>query len=406
MMIVGALYTALAIWIWGCTLYLVVLTVAAFFFKPALRRPETWPSLAVLIPAHNEEGQIAQTIQSVLEADYAGNRNVIVIADNCTDATAAMAKASGAMVVERHDPDRRGKGQALDWFLRSHQDYYGDFAVLTLVDADTLIDKTALQELVIALEQDGRYDAAQAYYGVSNPQESWRTALSSVALSVFHRLRPAGRVTLGGSAGLKGNGMAFRRELLQNIGWPAFSIVEDLELSNLLLLKGRRTAFTPRAKVFGEMAAAKRQADTQRRRWEGGRFDLLRTQGPKLLHRFTQSREWACMDAFLDLATPPLSMLVLLQGVLALAAWVLFPGVLILAIWALAGSVIYVLAGLLLDKAPFRIWLALFAAPLFILWKMGLYVKLIKSGPNQWERTERKNELEPNARGEKWTPPN
>ena len=138
-----------------------------------------------------------------------------------------------------------------------------------IVDADTLVCKAFLSELSASLSHPD-VSAVQGFYGVANPRDSWRTALSAAALAVFHHIRPAGRNVIGGTAGFKGNGLALRTQLIVQYGWPAFSIVEDIEFSLLLLLDDILVHYNPAAVVYGEMATTGSQASSQRMRWEGG----------------------------------------------------------------------------------------------------------------------------------------
>lgn len=373
------------------TLYLLVLTVAAFgFTKKVGVRPEPPPKIAVVIPAHNEEAGIAATIASVRRCRYpAAAYEIMVIADNCTDRTAAVAQAAGATVWVRHDPARRGKGQALDWFLRQWGEASQAYAITALIDADTVVAPDFLREIAASLAHS-EVQVVQGFYGVANPLENWRTALATAALCVFHHLRPAGRNRLGGSAGLKGNGMAFRTALLRHYGWPAHSIVEDLEFSLLLLRDQILVHYNPDAAVYGEMARTRQQAGVQRRRWESGRWQMVRTYARQLLRQGWQERQVALLDGFLDLATPPLALLVAATGGLWLLGLLFFPVYAFLPGWCLLGLAAYVMAGLWLKKAPLRVWLYLGAAPLFILWKLPIHIaSLVRRSTTVWQRTPR-----------------
>jgi len=350
-------------------------------------------SFVVVVPAHNEEGGIAETVASVHGTSYpADERRVVVIADNCEDRTADRARKAGADVVERHDTESRGKGQALDWFFRTHRQLYDRTDVVTIVDADTQLCPEYFTEMGASLSVPG-VEAVQAYYGVSNPQANWRTSLSAAALAVFHHLRPAGRNVLGGTAGLKGNGMAFRTRIVRENGWPAFSIDEDVEFTLQLLLQDTVVIYNPDAIVYGEMAVSARQADVQRQRWEGGRLQLLREYGPKLLAKTLRRPRWATLDGVIELSVLPFSLLVMMQiltGVWLTAMW--------LDAWVwpvswLAIDVLYVTSGLRLRRVPGYVWRALLSAPLFILWKIPVYLRMVVSGPrDRWVRTPREGE--------------
>lgn len=375
------------------TLYLTVLTVAACFFKRRKTSSEPVLKLTVVIPAHNEEQQIGQAIDAVRKARYPQDAcELLVIADNCEDETASIARDAAARVFERTDPHNRGKGQALDWFFRNHTDAYKHCDGVVVIDADTLVDGEFLHEISAGLSGDD-IDAVQGYYGVSNPTESWRTALMAAALAVFHHVRPAGRNQLGGTAGLKGNGMAFRTGMLVRYGWPAHSIVEDLEFSTRLLLDGILVHYLPDAVVYGEMAATRKQAETQRMRWEGGRFQVFARYAQPLLGAWLKKRKMCYFDGFMELLIPPLSLLVVMLGVLLLLTLVFFPAMTPIACCLLLMAAFYVFTGLALRKEPAAVWLNLFAAPLFILWKIPLYLGMFRGkDSNRWIRTQRRQE--------------
>lgn len=397
MIVVEILFWALFLYMAAVTVYLAVLTVAAYSFrKPAgTGTVSDRFRIAVVIPAHNEALQIAATVRSVRGADFPADRlEIFVIADNCTDNTAAIAREEGARVMERSDSENRGKGQALNWFLRWCTDAYGACDAVVIVDADTLVDAAFFRRVAEAFTDPGIL-VVQGYYGVSNPRDNWRTALSSAALNVFHHLRPAGRNRIGGTAGLKGNGMVFRTGILKKYGWPAFSIVEDIEFSLRLLGEGIVVHYHPDALVYGEMATEAGQAGTQRKRWEAGRLQLFKTYAPRLVKAWMLRRQARYLEAFFELFTPPLALVVSGQVfVLALALW-RYPAAALLMSMGILATAAYVFSGLVLKRAPLYVWACLLAAPVFVLWKIPIYLKIVKGGStDRWERTVRKAEME------------
>ncbi len=391
---IRVLLFCLAVWVHGCVAYLTLLTVGALLFRKKSSRDAAPLNLFVLIPAHNEAGQIHATVTSIMQSVYPRDCfKVSVLADNCSDGTAVEAKQAGALVVERNQPENPGKGQALDWFLRNQKAAFASCDGLVFVDADTQVSPVFLQEISDSL-QHPEVRVVQGYYGVSNPDASWRTALSYAALCVFHHLRPAGRAHWGGSVGLKGNGMAFRRLVLERYGWPAHSVVEDLEFSLLLLQDDVLVHFNPEARVYGEMAATRAQADSQRRRWEGGRIALLRGQFGTLLRRILRQPSFRHADALLDLVTPPLTLLVLGELLLLAGAALFWPAMQYVNLASLALVCGYVAVGLLLEKAPGRIWISLAMSPLFVLWKTVLYLSMPLVRRTGWIRTLRSGEMD------------
>ena len=151
---------------------------------PALR-------FAVVVPAHDEACGIADTVTSLRALDWPQDRfSVTVVADNCSDDTAARALSVGALVLERHDTSLRGKGYALAYaFDRLMQEGWAD--AMVVIDADTRADANLLSALAVRISAGEQ--VLQAHYGVLNPSASWRTRLMTIALSAFHTVRSRGR---------------------------------------------------------------------------------------------------------------------------------------------------------------------------------------------------------------------
>jgi cellulose synthase/poly-beta-1,6-N-acetylglucosamine synthase-like glycosyltransferase len=355
----------------------------------------------ILVPAHNEELLLGDVVENLRQQFYPQDYyEVVVIADNCTDRTADVARAAGATVLERHDLNNRGKGQVLHWaFHGPLHAWPRPWDAVVVVDADSILNSDFLWFMDARLNQG--YHAIQGYYGVENPSDNWRTALMTMALSVFHFVRPLGRDTLGLPCGLKGNGMCFSRELVDRFGYPATSVVEDMELALIYLHNGIGVKFAPGAQVYGQMTTTRKEADSQRKRWEGGRFTLVREWALPLFLRGIATRNWAKVDAAIDLIVPPLTILV----VPAVLGWCLIFSLLevystwveylAFGIWTmtLAALLFYIAVGLLLTRAPLGVWLQLTAIPLFVIWKSAVYLRMIISqgfkGPSEWIRTGR-----------------
>jgi cellulose synthase/poly-beta-1,6-N-acetylglucosamine synthase-like glycosyltransferase len=374
--------------------WLTLLTVAAWFFRRKVNLDAPALKMGVLVPAHNEELQLADTIAAIRRCTYpAGMLEIFIIADNCTDNTADVARAAGVTTVERTNLEMRGKGQALDWFLTSQQPLYASCDAITIIDADVEPEKNYFKELSASLCHD-EVQVVQAYNGVSNPYDSWRTALMSAAFNVFNHLRMAGNITLFGTAMLKGNGMAFATEILRKYGWPAHSVVEDVEFSLLLLEDRINVHYNPKAIIRSEMAVSHAQASSQRERWEGGRFALAADLVPRLAKKCLQG-EFRFFHALMDLAVPPLSALILAIMAALLLSGILFPATLVFPLLYLVSIIFYVASGQLQMQAPLRLWCYLAAAPLYVLWKLLIYLKMAVVGKgNNWVRTTRKAELQ------------
>jgi cellulose synthase/poly-beta-1,6-N-acetylglucosamine synthase-like glycosyltransferase len=346
----------------------------------------------VIVPAHDEEAGIAATVASLLAVDYPADlRRVVVVADNCSDATAARARDAGATVLERHDTTKRGKGYALEYaFERTLSDGTAD--AVAIVDADTTVSPNLLRAFGARIARGAV--AVQAEYGVANRTASWRTRLMHIALTLFHDVRSRARERLGVSAGLRGNGMSFATSLLRAVPHDAFSIVEDVEYGIRLGMAGHRVEYAGDAQVLGEMVSSEKASRSQRRRWEGGRWALARQHAGKLVAAGLRKRSLLLLDLAADILVPPLTYVAFATaaGCAAAAVWVAvgYGAAWAFAPWgaAFAFLLFYVLRGVWLAGGP-RAMLDLMWAPVYMVWKVVLSLKSTPKKDPEWVRTER-----------------
>jgi 1,2-diacylglycerol 3-beta-glucosyltransferase len=375
----------------AAALYLAVLALLSG--RPIPPEPRASVRFDIVVPAHDEEAGVADTIRSLLALAYPRDRfRVFVVADNCMDQTAARARAAGANVMERLDPDRRGKGHALSFaFDRLMAEGAADAFVV--VDADSLVTPNLLGAFAARIESGAQ--ALQAGYGVRNRDASWRTRLLHLGFTLFHDVRSLARERLGLSCGLRGNGMGFGRSILRQVPHDAFSVVEDVEYGIRLGLAGCRVEYVDEARIVGEMAASEQASRSQRSRWEGGRYTLARQHTRDLLGRAVRERSPLLLDLALDLLVPPLSYLVLavtaglLLSVLGLAGG--FGTIIATAAWSTAalGLALYVARGWRLAGLGWRGLLDLLHVPGFIAWKLALRLRPDPTRKGEWVRTSR-----------------
>lgn len=379
--------------------YLGVLSVLSWPPKPPVARQPATLRFDFVVPAHNESMGIANTVKSLQAVDYPQALfRVLVVADNCTDDTAAKAREAGALVLERHNAELRGKGYALAHaFERCLTD--GADAVV-VVDADTLVSANLLSAFAARLAAGNV--AVQAHYGVQNPNASWRTRLMRIALSMFHQVRSIGRERLKVSAGLRGNGMCFRTSLLREVPHDAFSLVEDLEYGIRLGRRGFRVAYAFEADVLGEMVSGEAASRSQRHRWEHGRAQMLAQHGYPLLKDALAQRSPLLFDLAMDVLVPPLSRVVALTvlGALGSAVLLVLTGHGAVASGAfgvaLACLGLYVTAGWLHSGTGLRGLVDLALAPAYVLWKVVLVFQKTKGQKQtEWVRTTREGEKRP-----------
>ncbi len=399
--VVGTL-TAAATW---PAVYLGLLT-AVGLPRARLRRTssdamhgEPTNEFAILVPAHDEAGGIGATLRSFRELDYPPGRfSVHVVADNCNDDTADVVRSAGWIVHERTDPEHPGKGPALNWLfdrlVRSER-----FEAIVVVDADTTLHPGFLRAMDVAL--GGGAKAAQGHYSVREPGDSPSASFRYAALACRHHLRPLARCRLGASSGLYGNGMMFRRDVMTGRRWTG-DLVEDAEFQLELLLDGERVVYVPEAVLWAEMPHDIAQATSQNERWERGRLELVRRYVPTLIRRVVTDRRGrvALADAALDLAVPPISVLVAMLTVSTSVATIgaasgrrLARGLLGANIAAVATVTAHILAGLVAVRAPRSVYRHLWSAPVIVLWKVRLWWSVAVSRDEvTWTRTQRNSE--------------
>lgn len=380
--------------------YLMLLSIFALFAKrersfeaSRLRR------FAIIIPAHNEELTIRKTLKSVFSVSYPEKYfEVVVVADNCTDRTAEIARRCGAYVLERFDANQKGKGQALRWAFKRLLDPGFGYDAFVVIDADSTVSKNFLQVMNSYLEQ--RAQVIQAADLVQPQPGVWSPEVTRVGFLLYNYVRPLGRKVIGCSAGLRGNGMCFSTEVLQTVPWNANSLTEDLEYGLILLLNDIPVVFAPEAAVYATMPCESQNAITQRVRWEGGRMQIIQKYVRLLIAAAAQRRSFRALDALIDLVTPPVVNLLLLVGLITFAhIAAVVAGVDIMQpfmiAWALVlfAGILHVVVGLLAAGADRSFYRALWHVPRYALWKARVYGKILRKGkPQEWVRTTREKQ--------------
>jgi cellulose synthase/poly-beta-1,6-N-acetylglucosamine synthase-like glycosyltransferase len=352
------------------------------------------PRTAVLIPAHDEELGIAATVTALREQLAPGDR-LIVIADNCSDGTAATARAAGAEVIERRDTSNRGKGFAIV-FAVDHLAADPPQAVI-IVDADCRMSPGGME--ILAREAVNTNCPVQGEYLLAAPERPTpRGVISALAVLLRNRVRPLGMRRLGFPAHLTGSGMSFPWAVLRAAPHPGGNLVEDLVMGIEFALAGHPPIHCRAVQVSSELPEGDDVALGQRRRWEHGQMATLRHYAPKLLLAGLTRAKLHLLAMGLDLAVPPLALLVMLAGAAttaaAVAAWL---GVSTLPLTILLGALALLAIAVLStwarfggERLPLRYALVV---PLYVLWKIPLYFTFFLKGKHKvWERTRRKGE--------------
>lgn len=345
------------------------------------------PPFVVLVPAHDEAGGIGATIDAARQQMRPCDR-IVVVADNCTDNTAAVARAHGARVVERSDATQRGKGHAL---AAGRAALSTDPSPIVIVlDADCQPEPGALLALASAASDGSVVQGLYLMAGVAG-QET-KSAISTFAFVVKNKVRQRGLRALGGPALLQGSGMAFPRDVFADAPLASGNIVEDLELGLTLALAGVPMRFEESA-VFLSNASSGAALVSQRVRWEHGSLGVALRHAPKLA-RAVVKRRLDLIPLLFDILVPPLAMLVSIMIVLTMVAIGvgLVGGGFAAAIWMTTQLVLLTLTIIMLwvrFGGPGLSLSAMARVPGYLLWKLPIYLRLFGNRERRWIRTER-----------------
>jgi cellulose synthase/poly-beta-1,6-N-acetylglucosamine synthase-like glycosyltransferase len=401
--------------------YLYSIALASLRVPRGVGAREPTTRFAIAIPAHDEEAVMERTVAALHLMDYPERMYTVhVVADHCTDDTAAVARAAGATVQVRDDGPRSGKGAALQWlFARilapaprlrditktvvtasphgssgEEDSAAAQPDAVVVFDADTRVSPDFLRHMDARLVRGAQ--VVQGQHRISNAESGWFPSLTAAMFLVENRLGNQGRANLGWSAKNMGDSICFRADILRHVGWGD-GLTEDYQLRQILLLQGIRIGYERAAVGQGEAPLSWAQARAQRARWLRGTRDASRQYARPLLVAGLRRRDAAMIDGALQASLPSYSS-VTLAAVIALAlqlaanavnARPLFSTPVLLAWCAVAVTLLcYPLIGLFLEHAPPRAYLAILSGPVFIVWRTWVALAA-RAGlrPPVWVRT-------------------
>jgi glycosyltransferase involved in cell wall biosynthesis len=347
------------------------------------------PPCVVLVPAHDEEGWIGATLCS-LASELGPRDRLLVVAHNCGDHTAQVARAAGAEVIEARDAGTGGKPDALVAGLRALDAQPPELVVI--VDADCVVSPGSIDALARAAWE--RRTSVQGIYLFGAASEARTQSISSLALLVKNLVRPLGLHRWGLNVLLNGAGSAYPFAALREAPHGQGSIAEDYQLAIDLARRGYYTRFCPQAEIHSTLPAEERSALRQRRRWEHGHLYLVFAAAPRLVLEGLLRARPGLLVLGLDLLVPPLAFLVLAWAAattLATSVWAAGGRP-----WALASACA---AGFVLAAAVLGSWVrfaglgatcaALVRVPGYVLWKLPLYLGFFRRREKRWTKTAR-----------------
>ena len=352
-------------------------------------KSQALPHLLFLVPAHNEELLLADCLRSLLAMDYpADARTIVVVADNCTDATAEIARAHGVRCLERRDPYNPGKPQAIAWALRELP--LERYDCVLIIDADAKVDPHFARG--IAKIDDLSSKAVQGSNDISNPDENALTRMAHVfgvaRYGFAYRLKQAAGLCVP----LQGCGMGIGTDVLKRHGWQAFSICEDWEMYALLTAAGVQCCLAPDARTYAQEASSLSQSASQRRRWTGGKYTVLIRTAPIILRSKVSWHQK--LDAITELLAPGpvvhLGIAVVLSGGALLLNVPGAPWLAAALLGSLLRNAIYAVAALSTYAHPGRAIAAFLYLPVYAVWRLAIQITSFSMvGVKPWVRTRR-----------------
>ncbi len=242
--------------------------------KPMLKNKKH--KFMAIIPAHNEESVVKNLIESLKKQDYPAELlDIYVIADNCTDATATIAREAGAIVYERFDEAHKTKGYAMQWFLNKKIEENADYDAFCVFDADNIVDVNFIKNMNKKLCQGET--VVQGYRDIKNPNDTWVTAGYAIFYWTMNRFYHLARYNLGLSPLINGTGFMVKFDIIKPEGWNTQTLTEDIEFSLKNIIKGNKLGWAVDAKVYDEQPLGFKQSWKQRSRWTVGHIQCLQT---------------------------------------------------------------------------------------------------------------------------------
>ena len=288
------------------------------WFKRREESAESYPPVkrfAIFVAAHNEEAVIGNIVRNLKAMRYPKEMyDVFVIADNCSDNTASAARENGAEVLERFDDTRKGKGFALAWAFEKVLKTGPKYDAVSVFDADNLVSANFLREMNKHLCKG--HKVIQGYLDSKNPADTWISGNYSIAYWISNRIFQLPRYYLGLSCALGGTGFVMSVGVLEEIGWNATCLTEDLEFSLQLILRNMKVSWCHEAVVYDEKPLALYQSWRQRKRWMQGQADCACRYMKALLSKAVKDRDFVALDSAIYLIQP---LVIVLSGMVMLA---------------------------------------------------------------------------------------
>ena len=350
-----------------------------------------------IIPAHNEESVVGNLIESLTKQNYPKELlDIYVIADNCTDNTAEIAKKAGAIVYERFDEKNKTKGHALKWFLDKKIKENADYDAFCVFDADNIVHEDFIKNMNKKLCQGE--DVVQGYRDIKNPTDSWISAGYALFYWTMNRFYHLARYNLGLSPLINGTGFMVKFDVIKPTGWDTKTLTEDIEFSLKRIIAGKKLGWATDAIVYDEQPVGFKQSWSQRSRWTVGHMQCIQNYTKDLANATKEHKSLMNFDGLLYiLGSIPMFVLTLILLAInfimyianGITAWELVENILRYLIPTFLLPIGTAILIMLLDRKPIKpMWKGLLCYPLFLGSWLLINFKCLFKRETSWEKIE------------------
>jgi cellulose synthase/poly-beta-1,6-N-acetylglucosamine synthase-like glycosyltransferase len=301
------LYIALTVLYFYQFIYIVIALIGDKKKKLDTYEAKKLHKFAFIIAARNEQAVIGNLINSIKQQNYPAELiDVIVVADNCTDDTAQIAREHGAICYERFNNMLVGKGYALDYCFNKIVEQFGDYTAYDgyfIFDADNVIDKNYVKEMNKVFDRG--YNVITSYRNSKNYDTNWITSGYSLWFIREAKYLNNPRMMLKTSCAVSGTGFLVNSSIIKkNNGWKFNLLTEDIQFSVVNILEGEKIGYCESAMFYDEQPTTFKQSWNQRMRWSKGFYQVMFRYGRELIAMMFKKREMfvSCYDMFMTLA--------------------------------------------------------------------------------------------------------
>jgi len=368
------------------TFYYITISIFSLHKKREEYSDRPTKTFAIIIAAHNEERVIGELLKSIWQLEYPKELyKVFLIADNCTDSTAKIARSLNATVFERFNKNQKGKGYALEYGFKKVFSLPRKFDAVLVLDADNLISSNFLTVMNHRLNRGEKI--IQGYLDTKNPDDTWISRSICAGYLIANRFWQMAKYNLGLSCALGGTGMCIESHVLQRFGWNMTSLTEDLEFQTKALLHNLRVNWAHDAVVYDEKPLTLKQSWYQRRRWMQGHCSVANKYFFMLFWKGILNHDFKMIDGALYLLQPYYTMGL---GTALFFSFLIHPDLLSSYSFGISFIIQYLYLGLalFLEKAPWKTFIWLLYYPFFTLtWIPIAFAGFIYRNHKEWNHT-------------------